>query len=309
MNIPTKWLKPQIMKPKDIKTVQNNEPIVLGENPSEDIPDVSTRNETMYEEMTRKYFQEFSIGAASAGSVKVTSHLQALSRISVPPTLFTGKTPTYPKGYALTKFQTTTPMSPLEKSFLLEYFNEGQRTKRKMAGAAGAALALEKIRELPTFTPPYPKVGQIQTFFTKCYSAIKNQAINSEGVAVVPTNANLDAETTPEEEMDVRLIETTTEQNEIVSAMEQLEQNDDGSSNTHPLEENYIDLCAIAMDYMTKKGKPGKLHIDDYEKDDIKEVMEKLNIQLPNKMVGRFMARAICKYVSTKCPDQCTSQI
>ena len=97
-------------------------------------------------------------------------------------------------------------------------------------------------------------------------------------------------------------------ENEIVSAMEQLERDDDGSNNTHPLEENHIDLCAIAMDYMVKKGKPGKLFIDDYEKDEIKAVMEKLNIPLP-KMTGRLMARAIYNYVSRNCPDKCTSQL
>ena len=91
--------------------------------------------------------------------------------------------------------------------------------------------------------------------------------------------------------------------------MEQVERSDDGSNHIHPLEENYIDLCAIAVDYQLKKGKSGQLYIDDYDKEEIKTVMEKLRIQLPKKMTGRMMARAIMNYVSTHCPDQCTNQL
>ena len=213
-------------------------------------------------------------------------------------------------GYALTQCSTTTPMTPSEKSFLREYFNEGQRTKQKMSGAAGADLALEKLRNDPSFSPPYPKRRQIQTFFTDCYRKVKNQTItNADGIALLPIDANIEEEASPEEENDAQLVETTMAQNDIISAMQHLEQDDDGSNDTHPLEENGIDLCSIALDYQAKKGKPGDLYIDDYDKDDIKAVLEKLDIPLPKKMTGRFMARAIFNYVSTNCPDQCTSQI
>ena len=105
----------------------------------------------------------------------------------------------------------------------------------------------------------------------------------------------------------MKLQEQTLAQNEIITAMDQLAQNDDGSNDVHPLEENNIDLCAIAVDYMAKKGKQGRLYIDDYETEEIVVVMEKLNIPPPKKLTGRFMARAIYNHVSTNCPDQCTN--
>ena len=209
-------------------------------------------------------------------------------------------------GFALVKYQKTTPLSSAHKAYLRDFFNEGQRTKRKMAGAAAAAL--KNMREDPSFAPPYPLIQQIKTFFSKCYAAIKHQTVNDEGIAVVPIDASLDGEATPEEEIDFDLIETTIAHNDIISAMVQEEQDDDGSNDTHPLEENHIDLCAIAVDYQEMKGSRGKLYIDDYNKDEIKAVMERLDIRLPNKMTGRSMARAIYNYVSTTCPDQCTSQ-
>merc|ERR1712020_239512 len=95
------------------------------------------------------------------------------------------------------------------------YFNEGQRTKRKFSGAAGAKLALDDLRKDPSFSPPYPKVRQIQTFFTKCYGEVKNATVSNDGIAVVPDDANLDGEATPEEEEDIRLLEETMVQNEI----------------------------------------------------------------------------------------------
>ena len=302
-----KWLKPQKMVPKPVKQDHNNDPIVLGQN-TQNEETVPTRNESMMEEMRRRYFSEFSIGATSR-SVKVRTHLQALAEVPIPPQLETGNQPNYPKGYALMQYSTTSPMKPSEKAFLLDFFNEGQRTKKKLSGAAGATLALDKLRQDPSFSPPYPKVRQIQTYFTQCYRNVKNQTISADGIAIVPNDANLDGEATPEEEEDVRLIEATTAQNEVISAMEQLAQDDDGSNDTHPLEENNIDLCGIAVDYMAKKGKPGKLYIDNYEKDEIKVVMEKLDIPLPKKMTGRLMARAIFNYVATECPDQCTTQL
>ena len=62
--------------------------------------------------------------------------------------------PSYSKGYALKQYSTTTPMNPDEKAFLRNYFNEGQRTKRKFSGAAGAKLALDDLRKDPSFSPP-----------------------------------------------------------------------------------------------------------------------------------------------------------
>ena len=79
-------------------------------------------------------------------------------------------------------------------------------------------------------------------------------------------------------------------------------------SQQHPLKENNIDLCAIAMDYKVRKGKPGQLSIDDYEKSEIKAIMEILNIPLPKKMIGHLMAQGIYNYVSINCPDQCLDQ-
>ena len=86
-----------------------------------------------------------------------------------------------------------------------------------------------------------------------------------------------------------------------VLLIEKLAQNDV----VHPLKVNNIDLCAIAVDYKAKKGKPGRLSIDDYEKAKIKDILEKLNIPLPKKMTGHLMAEAIYNYISDNCPDQC----
>ena len=108
-------------------------------------------------------------------------------------------------GYALTQCSTTTPMTPSEKSFLRDYFNEGQRTKQKMSGAAGADLALEKLRNDPSFSPPYPKRRQIQTFFTDCYRKLKNQTISNDGIALVPNDANLDGEAQSSSDLDRKI--------------------------------------------------------------------------------------------------------
>ena len=90
-----KWLKPQKMVPKTVKVEQNNDAIVLGDRDIPNVDTIPTRDESMGEAMRRQYFTEFNIGATSR-SVKVRTHLQALSEVPIPPGLVTENRPSYP---------------------------------------------------------------------------------------------------------------------------------------------------------------------------------------------------------------------
>ena len=85
-----------------------------------------------------------------------------------------------------------------------------------------------------------------------------------------------------------------------------IENDDTGSSVDHPLEENRMNLCEIAMNYLANKGNQKKLFLADYSIQEVHSVFRKLKIDLPRIPTSyRALAKNIYKHVSENCPEKC----
>ena len=85
-----------------------------------------------------------------------------------------------------------------------------------------------------------------------------------------------------------------------------IENEDTGSSSDHPLEENRMNLCEIAMNYLANKGNQKKLFLAEYSIEDVHSVLRKLDRSLPRLPTSyRALAKEIYRYVSEKCPEKC----
>ena len=85
-----------------------------------------------------------------------------------------------------------------------------------------------------------------------------------------------------------------------------IENEDTGSSSDHPLEENRMNLCEIAMNYLANKGNQKKLFLAEYSIENVHSVFRKLEMNLPRVPASyRALAKEIYKYVSQNCPEKC----
>ena len=148
------------------------------------------------------------------------------------------------------------------------------------------------------FSPPYPTEQQIDSFFTRHYAQIKKGRISEQN----------------DESEEIEIINQERHTEEQIIANEQrneelltlIENDDTGSSSDHPLEENRMNLCEIAMNYLANKGNQKKLFLADYSIQDVHSVFRKLNRTLPRIPTSyRALAKEICKYVTETCPEKC----
>ena len=123
--------------------------------------------------------------------------------------------------------------------------------------------------------------------------SISDEDDDSEEIRIVSQERNADEQALAIDNMNAELLNLVEEENT-------------GSSTTHPLEENQINLCEIAMNYLANKGNQKKLFLSEYSIQQIHSVFEKLDIPLPRLTESyRALAKAIFKYSSINCPDKC----
>ena len=279
---------------------------LLQEHISSNVCHITTKDETMMQQIKRLYFSRFSLGSTSA-SVKIKTHLEALLDIEVPKSLESDKVPTYPTGFAQsTEHITYVALTPKHKTFFLQIFNEGQVTKQKVK----AEVARNRMREalndeggkLFDITE-YVKTSQIRTFFNACFAKVKNSGINDGSIEAEASG--LDQEDLDDLEADQQLADSATLRDTLITTLDQSD--DDGFHDNHPLEMNHMDLCLLACDYKAKKSQPrAKLFLQEYQTNEVKALLEALEISPLPKLTYRGMAKAIFKYVQEKCPNNCT---
>ena len=260
---------------------------------------IDKKDESTGDNIRRQYFSKLSLGS-STGSKKIKSHLVPLTNIAPPEHLKSAEGPKYSKGYALPAKRIIRRFLDSEKAYLTDEFNRGQLTKPKIT----ALVAMENMRNArdsqgkKLFTPPYLNDLQIDSFFNRLYAAIKNRTISdtnedSEEIQTISQERNAEHQAVASAHMNQELLTL-------------IANDDTGSSSDHPLEENRLNLCEIALNYLAHKGKRRKLFLEDYSVQEVHSVFQKLDIALPKVPTSyRALAKFIFKYVSTNCPEKC----
>ena len=237
------------------------------------------------------------------GKVKLKSHLVPLKNVDLPEILKTDEEPKYGKGHALPEKRKNRRFTTAEKEFMRNMFNQGQLTKQKVNGMKTHSDMRKAVDSdgNKMFFPPYLTAEQIDAFFSKCYGEIKNKPISD--------NADDDSE-----EVQILNQERLADEQAIVldavneELLNQVAQDNTGSNSIHPLEEDHINLCEIALNYLANRGNTKKLFLHEYPLAAIHSIFEKLDIPLPRKIDSyRALAKSIYKYVSATCPDKCTN--